>query len=196
MQSLIEGNKAWADSIKEESPDFFENLSKGQSPDFLWIGCSDSRVPATQLCGKKPGDLFVHRNIANLVVASDKNLESVIQYAVSVLKVRHIILCGHYGCGGVAASLGKPLEEPINSWIQPIRDTYKKHQEELDSLPADSEEKINRLVELNVQEQVHNLHQNASVQDAWKAGQELKIRGLVYDLKTGELKDLGFWWPL
>ncbi len=191
MEQLLKNNKAWSDSIKKESPDFFKNLSKGQQPSYLWIGCSDSRVPATQVCGLKPGDLFVHRNIANLVVPTDKNLMSVLQYAVSVLNVNHVIVCGHSGCGGVKAALEQNTSGPIREWLKNIEDVYKKYRSQLDQHPKGSEEKINHLVELNVRQQVFHLSETSIIQEAWKQGRNLKIHGLVYDLKTGEMGDLG-----
>ena len=191
MEQLFKNNKAWADSIKKESPDFFENSSKGQQPSYLWIGCSDSRVPAAQVCGLKPGDMFVHRNIANLAIPTDNNFMSVLQYAVSVLKVNHVIVCGHTGCGGVKATLEQIPPGSIGQWLKNIEEVYKKHQTQLDQHPEGSEEKINQLVELNVRQQVSKLNETSIIQEAWKQGQNLKIHGLVYDLKTGELKDLG-----
>ncbi len=190
MEQLLENNKIWSDSVKKESPDFFKNLSKGQSPSYLWIGCADSRVPAAQVCGLKPGDMFVHRNIANLVVPTDNNLMSVLQYAVLVLKVNHIIVCGHTGCGGVKATLEQIPPGPIEQWLKNIEEVYKKHQTRLDQHPEGSEEKVNHLVELSVREQVSNLSETSIIQEARKQGQNLKIHGLVYDLKTGELRDL------
>ena len=190
MEQLLKNNKTWADTIKKNFPDFFTSLSKGQSPPYLWIGCSDSRVPATQVCGLKPGDLFVHRNIANLVVPTDTSFMSVLQYAVLVLKVRHIIVCGHTGCGGVKAALEQNTSGPIGEWLKNIEEVYKKHQDLLDWEIESFEEKTNRLVELNVREQVSRLNENPIVQEAWELGQDLEIHGLVYDLKTGELENL------
>ncbi len=190
MEQLLTNNKAWADTIKKDSPDFFKNLSKGQSPPYLWIGCSDSRVPATQVCGLKPGDIFVHRNIANLVIPTDTSFMSVLQYAVLVLKVRHIIVCGHTGCGGVKAALEQNTSGPIGEWLENVEEVYEKHQNLLDRDIQNFEEKVNRLVELNIHEQVSRLKENPIVQEAWEQGQDLEIHGLVYDLKTGELENL------
>ena len=190
MEQLLKNNKAWADSIRKISPDFFMNLSRGQTPPYLWIGCSDSRVPATQVCGLKPGDLFVHRNIANLVIPTDTSLMSVIQYAVFVLKVRHVIICGHTGCGGVKAALEQNTSGPIRKWLASIEEVYQKHQTLLDQKTGGPEEKVDHLVEFNVREQASRLKENPIIQEAWSRGQDLKIHGLIYDLKTGELKDL------
>src|SRR5688500_4203479 len=155
-ERLLQENKAWAQRIKTEDPEFFNRLAHLQTPEFLWIGCSDSRVPANQITGTLPGEIFVHRNIANLVVNTDINLLSVLQYAVEVLKVKHVIVCGHYGCGGVKAAMNKHHYGIINHWLKNIKDVYRFHREEVDSLPTEKE-RVNRLTELNVTEQVFNL---------------------------------------
>ena len=187
VNELIEANKKWARGVNEEKEGFFSELSKGQAPHFLWIGCADSRVPASQVCGAEPGQMFVHRNIANLVVKDDLNILSVIQYAVDALQVKEIIICGHYGCGGVQAALDdKPLGL-IDGWLANIKETIKEKSDELDGV----EDKTSRMVELNVEKQVENISQTETVQGAWKRGQDLTIHGLVYDLKTGLLNNLG-----
>ncbi len=171
-------------------PDFFVNLSKGQTPEYLWIGCSDSRVPANEVTGTKPGEMFVHRNIANMVVHNDLNMLSVVSYAVEVLKVKHIIVCGHYGCGGVLAAMGNKQFGLIDNWLRSIKDVYKNHAEELDSI-TDKEERGRRFVELNVMEQVYDLGKTSIVQNAWSNNQPLHVHGWVYDLKDGLIRDLG-----
>lgn len=186
LNELIEANKKWASGVTDKKDDFFSELAKGQTPHFLWIGCADSRVPASQVCGAEPGNMFVHRNIANLVVKDDLNILSVIQYAVDALQVKEIIICGHYGCGGVQAALDdKPLGL-IDGWLANIKETIKEKTDELDAV----EDKTSRMVELNVEKQVENISQSETVQGAWKRGQDLSVHGLVYDLKTGLLKDL------
>lgn len=186
---LFENNKAWVQQQKNADPDFFNKLSKGQSPNYLWIGCSDSRVPANEITGTQPGEMFVHRNIANMVVHTDMNLLSVLSYAVEVLKVKHIIVCGHYGCGGVLAAMGNKQYGLIDNWLRHIKDVYRYHHEELD-LIQDAEQKGRRFVELNVIEQVHDLGKTSIVQNAWERGQPLHIHGWVYDLQDGLIKDL------
>lgn len=189
LTELFESNSKWAAKIRKDSPDFFKNLSEGQNPDYLWIGCSDSRVPPTQIVDLKPGEMFVHRNIANVVVHSDLNSQSVIQYAVSVLKVKHIIVCGHYGCGGVKAAYDNQELGLIDNWLCHIREHIEPHLQNPEK--ADSEkEKMNRLCEINVRAQVQNVAQSPFVQKAWKNDQELSIHGLIYSLKEGRLKDL------
>lgn len=187
---LLENNKAWAILKKNNNPDFFKELAKGQSPEYLWIGCSDSRVPANQVTGTRPGELFEHRNIANMVVHSDMNLLSVLSYAVDVLKVKHIIVCGHYGCGGVIAAMGNKQFGLIDNWLRHLKDVYRYHHVELDAI-VDEEERLNRFVEVNVMEQVHDLGKTSIVQNAWKENQPLHIHGWVYDMKDGLIKDLG-----
>jgi carbonic anhydrase len=186
LNELLEANKKWASGITDQKDDFFSELAKGQAPHFLWIGCADSRVPASQVCGAEPGNMFVHRNIANLVVKDDLNILSVIQYAVDALQVKEIIICGHYGCGGVQAALDdKPLGL-IDGWLANIKETIKEKTDELDAV----EDKTSRMVELNVEKQVENISLTETVQEAWKRGQDLTVHGLFYDLKTGLLKDL------
>src|SRR5688572_21699293 len=187
--SLLEGNKIWVQKKLEQDPYYFEKLSKGQSPQFLWIGCSDSRVPANEITNTQSGDIFVHRNIANMVVHSDMNMLSVLDYAVSILKVKHVIVCGHYGCGGVAAAMGNKQFGLIDNWLRHIKDVYRYHHQELDAI-IDKEERTRRLVELNVIEQVHGLGKTSIVQEAWSRNQPLHIHGWVYDLRNGLIRDL------
>jgi carbonic anhydrase len=189
LKHLFDKNRAWASRIKEEDPTFFAQLSKQQEPEYLWIGCSDSRVPANQIVDLNPGEIFVHRNIANLVIHSDLNCQSVIQYSVEVLKVKHVIVCGHYGCGGVTAAMKNQKLGLIDNWIQNIKELYRMHKKEIQALPSESE-RINHLCELNVRNQVYNLCQSPFVQDAWSKGQELAVHGLIYGLSDGLLKNL------
>jgi carbonic anhydrase len=189
FRRLLEANKRWVEGKLAEREDFFEQLSQGQSPEFLWIGCSDSRVPAEDLTGCQPGELFVHRNIGNLVPESDVNALSVLQYAVEDLKVKHVIVCGHYGCGGVLAALRNDKVGLCDNWLRHVQDVRWKHQAELDIL-ATEEERHRRLCELNVIEQVVNVGQTTVVQDAWARGQALAVHGWVYDLHDGLLRDL------
>lgn len=186
---LLENNKAWVVLKKYDNPNFFKELTKGQCPEYLWIGCSDSRVPANEITGTKPGEMFVHRNIANMVVHSDMNLLSVLSYAVDVLKVKHIIVCGHYGCGGILAAMGNKQYGLIDNWLRHIKDVYRYHHNELDAI-VDKKLRVRRLVELNVIEQVHDLGKTSIVQNAWKKKQSLQIHGWVYDLNDGVIKDL------
>lgn len=186
---IFKANRDWAASISEEHPDFFDRLAAQQNPEILWIGCSDSRVPANQITGMLPGEVFVHRNIANLVLHSDMNCQSVIQFAVSVLKVRHIIVCGHYGCGGVKAALEPKDHGLIQNWLRNIQDIYSQHATEVDAIESPSE-KVNRLCEINVISQVRNLAESSTVQNAWAAGQPLEIHGWIYGVADGLLKDL------
>lgn len=188
-KALLEGNKKWVRKKLEEDPLFFEDLAKGQSPQVLWIGCSDSRVPANEITGTKPGEIFVHRNIANMVVHSDMNLLSVLDYAVNILKIKHVIVCGHYGCGGVKAAMLNEQFGLVDNWIRFIKDVYRIHQDELDSIP-DEEQKFNRFVEFNVIEQVFDLTKTTIIQNAWRQRNEPKVHGWVYDLRTGIIKDL------
>lgn len=188
-QQLFENNRKWVNKTNEEDPDFFYNLSKGQKPEFLWIGCSDSRVPADKITGTAPGDMFVHRNIANMVIHTDMSLLSVLDYAVNILEVKHIIVCGHYGCGGINAAMGNKSVGLIDNWLRHIKDVYRLHQHELNAI-EDPVERSNRLVELNVQEQVLDLSKTSIVQNAWSQGKFLQIHGLVYDLSNGILNDL------
>ncbi len=189
LKHLFDKNKQWADKIKESDPDFFTNLSLQQSPEYLWIGCSDSRVPANEIVDMMPGEIFVHRNIANLVIHTDLNCLSVIQYAVEVLKVKHIIVCGHYGCNGIKAAFDNQEHGLIDNWLRHIKDIYRYHQIKIDEL-TDENEKNNLLCELNVIEQVVNICQTTIVQGAWKSGQELAVHGWIYGIEDGILKDL------
>ena len=187
---LLENNKEWVANNIKRDPEYYKNLAKGQTPEYLWIGCSDSRVPANEVTGTKPGEMFVHRNIANMVIHNDLNLLSVLSYAVEVLKVKHVIVCGHYGCGGVLAAMGNKQYGLIDNWLRNIKDVYKTYAKELDSI-KDITERGRRLVELNVIEQVNDLSKTSIVQNAWKHGQSLQIHGWVYDINDGILRDLG-----
>ncbi len=189
LDQLLQQNSDWAQQIKAEDPAFFESLAAQQAPEYLWIGCSDSRVPANQLLGLLPGDIFVHRNIANLVVHTDLNCMSVIQYAVDVLKVKHIIVTGHYGCGGIKTALENSSHGLIDYWLRNIKDTYQKHQARFDK-DMSQEQRVDYLCELNVIEQVANVCHTSIVQNAWQRGQELTVHGVVYSIKDGLLKDL------
>ena len=188
-KQLLEQNRKWADSIKADTPDFFTRLAKQQSPKYLWIGCSDSRVPATQITDLQPGEVFVHRNIANVVVHSDVNCFSVIQYAVDVLQVNHIIVCGHYNCGGVQASMEQSTSGLIDSWLSHIRDVFNRHQEKLDAV-KDKNARIDLLCELNVIEQVGHVCSSHILKAAWDRGQDLSVHGWIYRLEEGLIKDL------
>ena len=188
-KKIIEGNKNWVASKINEDPEYFEKLSKGQSPPLLWIGCSDSRVPANEVIGAQPGEVFVHRNIANMVVHSDMNMLSVLDYAVNVLKVKHVIVCGHYGCGGVKAALGNDSIGIIDNWIRHIKNVYRLHHSYLDSI-VDEKQRFDAFVELNVKEQVFDLAKTSIVQGAWKNGSDLSLHGWVYGLNSGIVKDL------
>ena len=189
FKQLFINNKNWADRIEKEQPGFFRQLSEQQAPEYLWIGCSDSRVPANEIVGLLPGELFVHRNVANLVVHSDMNCLSVLQYAIDILKVKHILVVGHYGCGGVKAALTKQRVGFVDNWLRNVKDVYALHREEVDAI-ADEDEQLNRLIELNVAEQVRNLCHTSFVQEAWERGQPLAIHGWVYSLRNGRVKDL------
>ncbi len=185
---LLKSNKQWAAKMLEEDPQFFDRLAHVQTPEFLWIGCSDSRVPANEITGTQPGEIFVHRNVANLVINTDVNLLSVLDYAVNHLKVRHVIVCGHYGCGGVKASITNHDFQPLlNMWLRNIKDVIRLHRPELDAI-QDEELKADRLVELNVQEQVFNLAKTSIIQRAWKHEQRPHLHGWVYGLKDGLIK--------
>lgn len=186
---LFENNKKWLEKIKSEKPDFFTAQGLGQSPQFLWIGCSDSRVPANEITGTAPGDIFVHRNIANMVVHTDMSMLSVLDYSVNILGVKHVMVVGHYGCGGINAAMSNKQVGLIDNWLRNIKDVYRLHEKELD-LITDQKQKSNRLVELNVQEQVYNLTKTSIVQNAWAQGKQLQVHGIVYDLHQGELIDL------
>ena len=189
LRHLFENNKAWAESIRQQDPDFFLKLSQQQSPGYLWIGCSDSRVPANQIAGLLPGELFVHRNIANLVVHTDLNCLSVMQFAVDILKVRHIIVCGHYGCSGVRAALRRDRLGLSDNWLRHVQDVREKHEECLARAGGDAEA-CDRLCELNVIEQVANVCQTTIAREAWERGQELAVHGWIYGLQDGLLRDL------
>ncbi len=191
LNHLFDNNKKWADAILAEDPDFFKKLSHLQNPRYLWIGCSDSRVPANEIVGLLPGELFVHRNIGNVVVHTDLNCLSVIQYAVDVLNVKDVIVCGHYGCGGVRAALDQSRVGLSDNWIRHIKDVAHHHQEELKKI-SDFEKRLSRLCERNVIEQAMNVCQTTVVQDAWSRSRELRVHAWIYDLKDGLLKDLGF----
>jgi carbonic anhydrase len=189
LPKLIENNRKWAVSVTERDPEFFAKLARQQNPDFLWIGCSDSRVPANQIIGVAPGEVFVHRNIANVVVHSDFNCLSVIEFAVSVLKVKHIIVCGHYGCGGVKAASENHHLGLIDNWLRHIRDVRQKHDIVLGALETDTL-RLDRLCELNVVEQVHNVCHTSIVQEAWEKGQSLAVHGWIYRIQDGLIDDL------
>ncbi len=187
FEKLLQDNKAWAKEQVERDPDFFKRLSALQSPEILWIGCSDSRVPANQITGTQPGEIFVHRNVANMVVHTDLNLLTVLDYAVNILKVKHVIVCGHYGCGGVRAAMTKHNFGIINKWLRNIKDVYRIHQDEINAL-EDEEKRTDRLVELNVQEQVMNLAKTSIIQKAWVHEQRPHIHGWVYGLEDGFIR--------
>jgi len=189
LKHLFDGNKAWAERIKQQDPDFFLNLSRQQLPSYLWIGCSDSRVPANQIVGLQPGELFVHRNIANLVVHTDLNCLSVMQFAVDILKVRHVIVCGHYGCSGVNAALRRERIGLSDNWLRHLQDVRQKHRKFLSEVGTDPGA-FDRLCELNVIEQVANVCQTTIARDAWERGQELEVHGWIYRLEDGLLRDL------
>lgn len=186
---LLDNNRKWVAEQLKQDPDYFKKLATGQKPEYLWIGCSDSRVPANQITGTEPGDMFVHRNIANIVVHSDMNMLSVLSYAVEVLKVKHIIVCGHYGCGGVLAAMGHKQYGLIDNWLRHIKDVYRMYATELEAI-TDENSRGRRLVELNVIEQVKDLCQTSIVQNAWKNAQPLAVHGWVYDIGDGIIKDL------
>ena len=190
LKHLLDQNKAWAESITASDPDFFPKLAKQQNPTYLWIGCSDSRVPATQLVGMMPGEMFVHRNVANVVVHTDFNCLSVMQYAVDVLKVEHIIVCGHHGCGGVKAAMNNLQFGLIDNWLRHVQDVLNEHEAVIAKID-DETKRLDRLCELNVVEQVFNVGRTTIVQSAWERGQELVVHGWIYDLDDGLLRDLG-----
>ncbi|MFQ5469804.1 MAG: carbonate dehydratase [Gammaproteobacteria bacterium] len=190
LDHLFQNNRLWASSHVEDDPHFFERLTQQQSPEYLWIGCSDSRVPANEIVGMLPGELFVHRNVANLVIHTDMNCLSVLQYAVEVLKVKHIIICGHYGCGGVNAALCNDKLGLIDNWLRNVQDVNLKHHTFLESIEDDAE-RLDRICELNVVEQVVNLVKTTIVQGAWSRNQELSVHGLIYKIQDGLLRDLG-----
>ena len=188
LQELIDNNARWADAITQRDPDFFAKLARQQTPEFLWIGCSDARVPANEIVGMLPGDLFVHRNVANVVLHTDLNCLSVIQYAVDVLKVKHILVTGHYGCGGVRAAMQDRQLGLIDGWLRSIRDLCYEKRDEL--APLEGEAKVDRLCELNVIQQVANVGHTSIVQNAWHRGQSLSIHGCIYGIKDGRWKSL------
>jgi carbonic anhydrase len=190
LKRLLDQNKAWAEVIRASDPEFFPALAKQQSPSYLWIGCADSRVPATQLVGMVPGEMFVHRNVANVVVHTDFNCLSVMQYAVDVLKVEHIIVCGHHGCGGVKAAMDNLSLGLIDNWLRHVQDVMHVHGELLARI-EDESDRVDRLCELNVIEQVANVGRTTIVQNAWQRGQELVVHGWIYGLQDGLLRDLG-----
>nr|WP_322624377.1 carbonate dehydratase [uncultured Flavobacterium sp.] len=186
---ILENNKKWSKDKLLKDPQYFERLSKGQSPPLLWIGCSDSRVPANEVIGAQPGEVFVHRNIANMVIHTDMNMLSVVDYAVNILKVQHIIVCGHYGCSGVKAAMGNEQIGIIDNWIRHIKDVYRQNRQLLDAIENENE-RFNTFVEVNVREQVYDLARTSIVQNAWNNGQELHLHGWVYGLDSGIVKDL------
>ena len=188
LQQLFDNNTRWADSITGEDPEYFSKLSKQQSPEYLWVGCSDSRVPANQIIGLPPGEVFVHRNIANVVVHTDLNAQSVLQYAVDVLKVKHIMVVGHYGCGGIMAALQDRQFGLIDNWLRNIRDIYYHFREQFEGL--DEQQKVDLLCELNVKAQVRNISHSPIVQNAWRRGQPLAVHGWIYGISNGLIKDL------
>ena len=189
-KKILDNNKIWSETKLANDPQYFKKLVAGQSPPLLWIGCSDSRVPANEVIGAMPGEVFVHRNIANMVVHSDMNMLSVLDYAVNVLKVQHVIVCGHYGCGGVKAAMGNSSIGIIDNWIRHIKDVYRHNHEYLNTI-EDFNERFDAFVEINVKEQVYDLAKTSIVQTAWKRGQQLCIHGWVYGLGDGIVKDLG-----
>ncbi len=188
-KQILENNKKWVKDTLEKDPSYFEDLAKGQTPPLLWIGCSDSRVPANTIIGAKPGEVFVHRNIANMVIHSDMNMLSVLDYAVNVLRVKHVIVCGHYGCGGIKAAMGNDSIGLIDNWIRHIKDVYRLHHTYLDSIMNEND-RFNAFVELNVKEQVFDLAKTSIVQGAWRASQELSLHGWTYGLNSGIVTDL------
>lgn len=189
LDELFHNNRSWAESVKAQDPHFFEKLAHQQNPEFLWIGCADSRVPANEIMGLLPGEVFVHRNVANLVIHSDMNCLAVLQYAVEVLKVKHILVTGHYGCGGVKAALEDSEFGLIDNWLRHIKDIYRLYEGDFEKRPADKH--LDLLCELNVVEQVANVCHTTIVQSAWKRGQPLSVHGFIYSVKDGLLKDLG-----
>ena len=189
LKHIFDKNKKWAEKVKKNDPDFFTNLSKQQNPEYLWIGCADSRVPASEIVDMAPGTIFVHRNIANVVIHTDLNCLSVIQYAVDVLKVKHIIVCGHYCCGGIKAAMENECHGLIDNWLRHIKDVHRYHQDKIDAMETEKE-KYDLLCELNVIEQVANICHTTIVQNAWKSGQKIAVHGWIYSIKDGLLKDM------
>ncbi len=190
LEHLFQQNQQWAAKMVEQNPEFFQTLTHQQAPEYLWIGCSDSRVPANEIVNLMPGELFVHRNVANLVKHTDMNCLSVLQYAIDILQVKHIIVCGHYGCGGVKAAMEDVQHGLVDNWIRTIRDIYLTRGEEFAGLGS-NEERVNKLCEVNVRTQVYNVGHTTVVQEAWKRGQELTVHGWIYSLEDGLLRDLG-----
>ncbi|MFM9824558.1 carbonate dehydratase [Flavobacterium sp.] len=188
-KKILDNNKKWVEASLANDPNYFADLAKGQTPPLLWIGCSDSRVPANEIIGAKPGEVFVHRNIANMVVHTDMNMLSVLDYAVNVLKVKHVLVCGHYGCGGIKAAMGNDSVGIIDNWIRHIKNVYRLHDEYLNSI-TDETQRFNAFVEINVKEQVFDLAKTSIVQAAWKRGQDLTLHGWVYGLNSGFVTDL------
>lgn len=189
LKELFIKNREWAEKVTADNPEFFSTLSKQQNPEYLWIGCADSRVPANQIVDLLPGEVFVHRNIANVVVHTDLNCLSVIQFAVDVLKVKHIMVVGHYGCGGIKAAMSTKEHGMIDNWLRHIKDVYRLHRKEIDAI-EDEHVRFDRICELNVVEQVANVYQSSIVQNAWRQGQELHVHGWCYSLDNGHIKDL------
>jgi carbonic anhydrase len=190
IETILSNNREWSRRMTEHQADYFQKLAAQHAPDFLWIGCSDSRVPANEIVGLLPGELFVHRNVANIVYAADLNCLSVVEYAVDVLMVKDIIVCGHYGCGGVKAALDNLSHGLIDNWLTKIKDVYARHREDIDSLKTEKE-RVDRMCELNVVEQVETLSHTTIVQDAWRRSQNLTIHGWIYGLHDGLINDLG-----
>lgn len=189
LDNLFRNNQAWSEDIKQKDPEYFQKLARQQTPEFLWIGCADSRVPANEIMGLLPGEVFVHRNVANLVIHTDMNCLSVLQFAVEVLKVKHILVTGHYGCGGIQAALGNGEMGLIDNWLRHIKDIYHHYEDEFEGL--DEKQRGDRLCELNVAEQVSNVCHTTIVQSAWKRGQALSVHGLIFGIGDGILRDLG-----
>jgi len=190
LKNLFNQNLAWSNKMKSNDPHFFDKLVDQQTPEYLWIGCSDSRVPANEIVGLLPGELFVHRNVANMVLQTDFNCLSVLQYAIEILKVKHVIICGHYGCGGVKAALDNKPHGLIDNWLHSIKGVYKQNEHKLNRLPSDVA-KLDKMCELNVKQQVYNICYTTIVQEAWLRDQSLSIHGWIYDIKDGVLKNLG-----
>lgn len=191
LDKLLDNNRTWAADRVKRDPGFFTRLAKQQAPEFLWIGCADSRVPANEIVGLDPGELFVHRNVANVVVHSDLNCLSVLQFAVDVLKVKHVIVCGHYGCGGIRAALENDSHGLIDNWLRHVQDVARAHELKLNAMPG-LDARVDKLCELNVIDQVQNVARTTVVQDAWRRGQPLELHGWIYGLKDGLITDLGF----
>ena len=189
IEQIFDNNKAWADEITSKDPEYFARLAKNQTPPYLWIGCSDSRVPPNTVTGTEPGEIFIHRNIANMVVATDLNLQSVLEYAVNFLHVKHVIVCGHYNCGGIKAAMGNQSLGPIDNWLRNIKNVYRLHEAELNAI-EDPDKRADRLAELNVQEQIINLAGTSIIQKAWKESDGPELHGWVYDLYNGKLKQI------